>query len=53
MALPELKSNPLVKRVYKIMDKDSNGNVDLKEFLAAFSQLIEPCRDSTVSVAEG
>lgn len=45
MALPELKSNPLVKRVYNIMDKDSNGNVDLKEFMNAFSQVMEPCRD--------
>jgi len=42
MALPELKSNPLVKRVYNIMDKDSNGNVDLKEFLTVFNQVVEP-----------
>merc|ERR1711951_54672 len=39
---PEFRSNPLAKRIYAVMDKDSDGKVDLQEFLNAFSQIFEP-----------
>jgi len=42
MEWPEFKSNPLAKRIYAVMDKDSDGKVDLQEFLNAFSQIFEP-----------
>lgn len=38
MNLPELKQNPLVKRVIEIFDADQNGEVDFKEFLLGISQ---------------
>uniref|UniRef100_A0A6G1SDW9 Calcineurin subunit B type 1 n=1 Tax=Aceria tosichella TaxID=561515 RepID=A0A6G1SDW9_9ACAR len=38
MNLPELKQNPLVKRVIEIFDEDGNGEVDFKEFLLGISQ---------------
>ena len=30
MEWPEFKSNPLAKRIYAVMDKDSDGKVDLQ-----------------------
>ena len=38
MNLPELKQNPLVKRVIEIFDEDKNGEVDFKEFIWGISQ---------------
>ena len=30
LSLPELKENPLIKRVVAIFDKDSSGGIDFK-----------------------
>jgi len=36
--VPELKENPLVKRVVDIFDSDLNGEVDFKEFVMGLAQ---------------
>lgn len=33
LALPELKENPLLKRVVAVFDKDQSGELDFKEFV--------------------
>lgn len=38
MSIPELKNNPLVKRVIDIFDVDGNGEVDFHEFIQGTSQ---------------
>lgn len=38
MSIPELKNNPLVKRVIDIFDVDGNGEVDFQEFIRGTSQ---------------
>ncbi|XP_004600330.1 calcineurin subunit B type 2 [Sorex araneus] len=38
MAMPELKNNPLVKRVIDLFDVDGNGEVDFQEFIQGTSQ---------------
>ncbi|XP_047379620.1 calcineurin subunit B type 2 [Sciurus carolinensis] len=38
MSLPELRQNPLVKRVIDIFDTDGNGEVDFTEFIRGTSQ---------------
>ena len=32
-AIPQLKDNPLVKRVVEVFDEDQSGGVDFKEFV--------------------
>ncbi|XP_012878729.1 PREDICTED: calcineurin subunit B type 2 [Dipodomys ordii] len=38
LSLPQLKQNPLVKRVVEIFDVDGNGVVDFREFIMGASQ---------------
>ncbi|KAM4876610.1 calcineurin subunit B type 2 [Thomomys bottae] len=38
MSLPQLRQNPLVKRVIDIFDTDGNGEVDFREFILGASQ---------------
>jgi len=38
VSVPELKENPLVKRVVDIFDSDLNGEVDFKEFVLGLAQ---------------
>merc|ERR1719228_3156255 len=38
LALPELKSNPLVKRVVDLFDRDGSGEVDFQEFVQGVSK---------------
>jgi len=40
MKLPELKGNPLAKRVYTVMDKNGDGNVDFSEFIVTFTSFL-------------
>ena len=39
-AIPGLESNPLVRRVIEIFDKDKNKEIDFKEFLEGISLFI-------------
>ncbi|XP_012371634.1 calcineurin subunit B type 2 [Octodon degus] len=38
MSLPELRNNPLAKRVIDVFDTDGNGEVDFNEFILGISQ---------------
>lgn len=38
LSVPELKENPLVKRVVDIFDSDLSGEVDFKEFVLGLAQ---------------
>ncbi|KAK2120082.1 hypothetical protein P7K49_001468 [Saguinus oedipus] len=38
MSLPELRHNPLVRRVIDVFDTNGNGEVDFKEFIRGVSQ---------------
>jgi len=38
MVLPELKSNPLTKRVLEVFDTDSSGELDRTEFITGMAQ---------------
>ncbi|XP_049632080.1 calcineurin subunit B type 2 [Suncus etruscus] len=38
LSIPELRNNPLVKRVIDIFDVDGNGEVDFQEFIQGTSQ---------------
>ncbi|XP_040568596.1 calcineurin subunit B type 1 [Lepeophtheirus salmonis] len=38
LSVPELKENPLVKRVVAVMDSDLSGEVDFKEFVMGLAQ---------------
>merc|ERR1711976_770014 len=38
VSVPELKENPLVKRVVEIFDSDLDGEVDFKEFVMGIAQ---------------
>merc|ERR1712018_714057 len=38
LSVPELKENPLVKRVVDIFDADLSGEVDFKEFVLGLAQ---------------
>lgn len=38
LSLPELRHNPLVRRVIDIFDTDGNGEVDFREFILGISQ---------------
>jgi len=38
VSVPELKENPLVKRVVEIFDSDLDGEVDFKEFVMGLAQ---------------
>jgi len=45
VSVPELKDNPLVKRVVDIFDSDLNGEVDFKEFVLGLAQVSSDCAD--------
>lgn len=38
-AIPQLKDNPLVKRVVEVFDEDQSGGVDFKEFVLGLAQI--------------
>ena len=38
ISIPELKENPLVKRVVEVFDADLNGEIDFKEFVKGLAQ---------------
>jgi len=40
LSLPELKENPLIKRVVAIFDKDSSGGIDFKEFVNGLAMFV-------------
>lgn len=44
LSVPELKENPLVKRVVDIFDSDLNSEVDFKEFVLGLAQ-VSSCDD--------
>ena len=38
VSIPELKENPLVKRIVEVFDSDHDGEVDFKEFVMGLAQ---------------
>nr|ALS04147.1 calcineurin subunit B isoform 1 [Acartia pacifica] len=40
LSLPELKDNPLVKRVVAIFDRDNSGEIDFKEFVEGLAMFV-------------
>jgi len=40
LAMPELKENPLVKRVVAIFDADSSGEIEFKEFVQGLAMFV-------------
>jgi len=40
LSLPELKENPLIKRVVAIFDKDDSGGIDFKEFVQGLAMFV-------------
>lgn len=45
LSVPELKENPLVKRVVDVFDSDESGGVDFKEFVLGLAQFAVPGYD--------
>jgi len=45
LALPELKENPLVKRVVAIFDQDDNGEINFKEFVQGLAMFAAKTTD--------
>jgi len=40
LSLPELKENPLIKRVVAIFDNDNSGDIDFKEFVQGLALFV-------------
>jgi len=51
LSVPELKENPLVKRVVDVFDSDLSGEVDFKEFVLGLAQIAvrDQARDKKLS----
>merc|ERR1712154_570508 len=51
LSVPELKENPLVRRVVDVFDSDFSGEVDFKEFVLGLAQIAvrDQARDKKLS----